>query len=463
MVAPASASKPELPEYLRPVCVLSQGVYGAVWRVEDTRRGRAVAVRLLEDAASGPSRASRIEAANRLSTIDHEGLAAIYEVATFRSTSYIELELVEGVSLGSRVALGQGMAAEEVSRIGRAIASALDAAHAIGVVHGDLTPANVLFTEEGALKLIDFRFIVGDRSSYPPDARRESRSYVAPEFRDEASVLPAVDVYALGAILYEMLGGRAPTSTERVADLTRAIASAQSADVVGDAIGAEDNGSTLRAPSGLLHLVRQCLSEHVEGRLASAAEVVRAFDSIGATDANGGTEAADAAGERALRVTLAPAISARRMATTLSDESRRASQIVDVRYEPRGPGGTQRVVLALVAGAGFAMLAAAARLGLSHRSSHPRSAQVAAGSDHVPVDSSVSVHVASEPQGALVYIRGGAVLGRTPADLVFARTEAAEPLVVRFPSGELREVPLTTNRAAAILVVAHDVAPRERD
>jgi eukaryotic-like serine/threonine-protein kinase len=235
-------------------------------------------------------------AANRLSTVDHPNLAAIYEVATYRSSSYIELELVEGSSLAERLARTPQLPVDEVMTIGLKIAAALEAAHALGIVHGDLNPANVLFTDAGVAKVIDFRFLAGERSAHVPGHAVESPQFLSPEYVADRPLVASSDVYSLGVILYHSLSGRYPSDSQRSGEVPAV-----------SAAGALAPDALRAVPPRLVELVMKCLAPKPEARFATARaftealeRVERALD-VGVDVTRGGDRSRSARGAAPLR------------------------------------------------------------------------------------------------------------------------------------------------------------------
>lgn len=415
---------PELPEYLLPVSLIADGVYGKVIRAEDTRRGRAVAVRILEEKSGGPSKASRLEAAERLSTIDHPNVAAIYEVATFGSSSYIELELVEGSSLASRLAQRPALPYPEVVAIGRQLASALHVAHSVGVVHGDLNPANVLFTDAGEPKVIDFRFLIGERSGFVAGNVGAAPKYLSPEFVLDAPLDATSDVYSLGAILHQALSGRLPfdsiySDVDPVAGSRPSIRALPEAPV-----------GMPKVPPELGDVVMRCVAKRSEARFPSAEALFHALEGLDRAEAP-----------------PPPALTSRE-ATTLTGVHPARDSRVERKVVPASFG--RRMAVATLSILGLASAGAGAWQFL-----HPETLAMFRARASAPAPSrEVVIDVTSDPPGGLVYFRGGAVLGTAPAQVRVARGTGARELVVRFADGEERTVSVHPSRPITLLVQA---------
>ncbi|HEX8908984.1 MAG TPA: serine/threonine-protein kinase, partial [Anaeromyxobacteraceae bacterium] len=184
---------------------VGQGGFGVVFEAEDRELHRRVAFKALRPNAGGgaPWLAEEAEAVARL---NHPGIVTLYDMGTCDAGPYLVLELLRGETLAVRLARGP-LPPEAALAIAVRVASALAHAHAARVVHRDLKPGNVFLTEEGGVKLLDFGIahVLGRdlKSAGTP-------AFMAPEQRGGGAESPAVDVYAVGALLVTMLGGGPP-------------------------------------------------------------------------------------------------------------------------------------------------------------------------------------------------------------------------------------------------------------
>lgn len=195
---------------------LGRGGMAVVFKARQLRLDRIVALKLLTNAQfSGPDLMQRFEAEARLiGGISHPGIVKVFEAGFFGSVPYFTLEYVSGGSL-ARCLAGTPMQPREAARLIRRIADAVQAAHAAGIVHRDLKPANILMDADGNPKVADFGIAKDLAAPEGPTRTGDifgTPGYMAPEQAGGVSrvIRPAVDVYALGAILYEMLTGRPP-------------------------------------------------------------------------------------------------------------------------------------------------------------------------------------------------------------------------------------------------------------
>jgi serine/threonine-protein kinase len=203
--------------------VLGHGGVGIVYKARHLRLNRTVALKVL---LSGPfalpvERARFLREAEAVAGLRHPNIVQVHDSGEFDGRSYFTMEFVEGGTLSQKLD-GTPLPSRDAAQLVATLADAIGAAHAGGFVHRDLKPSNVLLTADGTPKVSDFglvRRIEGDSGLTRTGAAMGSPSYMAPEqARGETrSVGPGVDVYALGAVLYECLTGRPPFRAETAA------------------------------------------------------------------------------------------------------------------------------------------------------------------------------------------------------------------------------------------------------
>ncbi len=214
----------------RLVDVVGRGGMATVWSAEDTVLGRRVAIKVLHgELRRDPAQVRRFhQEAVSSARVTHPGVIAVYDQLN-DDVDAIVMELVEGRSLRQHLAVRSPMPVEQALDIAIAVADALVEAHQRGVVHRDLTPANILLGTDGTVKLADFGIAKLDGAADDLTATGTlvgTAAYLAPEQLQGGPIDARTDVYALGGVLYSMLCGRPPfqggTEAERAtARLTR--------------------------------------------------------------------------------------------------------------------------------------------------------------------------------------------------------------------------------------------------
>jgi serine/threonine-protein kinase len=193
--------------------VLGRGGMAVVWRGEDLRLQRPVAVKMLDDAVLGePGMRERLgREARILGRLEHRNVVAMYDVDVTGDPAYLVLELVDGPSLEELLEQGP-LPVPRAVEIAAQVCAALTAAHNAGIRHRDIKPANVILTADGTVKVCDF----GIAQSPVPAARTEEGAvhgtgeYLAPERATGGPGDHRADLYALGCLLYAMLAGTPP-------------------------------------------------------------------------------------------------------------------------------------------------------------------------------------------------------------------------------------------------------------
>jgi hypothetical protein len=289
---------------------IGAGGMGEVYRAKDTRLGRDVAVKVLPESLAGDEqRRLRFEReAKAISSLSHPNICALFDVGQEGSTHYLVMELLEGDSLADRLLKGP-LPADQVFRYGSQIADALDCAHKHGVIHRDLKPGNVVLTRTGA-KLLDFglaRAASGpaaeDRGSGETAAHPLTKEgtivgtyqYMAPEQLEGQESDARTDIFALGALLYEMATGHAAFTGKSRTSLMAAIVSAQPAPI---------SSITPSCPPALDHIVRKCLEKEPDDRWQSAHDIAEELRWVGQAGSQAGV-AASVSGRRRHRETVA--------------------------------------------------------------------------------------------------------------------------------------------------------------
>jgi eukaryotic-like serine/threonine-protein kinase len=219
-------------EHYRLLDRIGAGGMGVVYKGEDLRLGRPVAIKLLPgDIARDPVALARFRReAQVASALNHPGICTIHDVGETGGVAYLVMEYLEGTPLDDLIARGPLQPARVVA-IGRDIADALDAAHRAGILHRDVKPANIFVTERGQAKLLDFgiaRKAVDGRADTMTSltavgATPGTLAYMSPEQMRSGDVDARSDIFSLGAVLYEMATGKRALGTASRAALTPAL------------------------------------------------------------------------------------------------------------------------------------------------------------------------------------------------------------------------------------------------
>ena len=255
--------------------LIGSGGMGEVYRATDLRLHRGVAIKILPShltALAGAKQRFEREA-HAASALNDAHICTIYDVGEHEGQQFLVMELLQGVTLKEFMG-GQGMAVEEVIRIGTQIASALQTAHNKGIIHRDIKPANIFITQSGDVKVLDFGLAkvtsnieedaTASMALTGPQAVMGTLPYMAPEQLRGEETDARTDIWGVGTVLYEMAAGRRPFREEASGRLSVAIM--------------QQPPMALRAfnaaiPGELERIILKCLDKEAENRYQSAKEL----------------------------------------------------------------------------------------------------------------------------------------------------------------------------------------------
>jgi eukaryotic-like serine/threonine-protein kinase len=261
---------------------LGAGGMGEVYRARDTRLDRTVAIKVLPSHLSGNDEfRQRFEReARAVSSLNHPHICTLYDVGHQDGIDYLVMEFIEGESLADRLAKG-ALPAEQVLRYAIQIADALDKAHRASIVHRDLKPGNIMLTKSGA-KLLDFGLaklqgsgsgLVSGLTSLPTERHSLTGEgtilgtfqYMAPEQLEGKEADHRSDIFAFGAVVYEMATGKKAFTGKSQASLISAIMASEPPSI---------STTQPMSPPGLDRVVKTCLAKDPDDRWQTAHDVM---------------------------------------------------------------------------------------------------------------------------------------------------------------------------------------------
>ena len=266
---------------------VGRGGMGEVYRARDLRLKREVAIKVLTAGGTASERRRFLYEAQAASSLNHPNIVTVYDVGESDGVSYIAMEFVAGKTLNALIP-PKGMPVPESLAIGVQIAGALAVAHGAGIVHRDLKPGNVMVTESGAVKILDFGLakrseITGGHSDdvtrtlepkTEPGTILGTAAYMSPEQAEGKHVDARTDIFSFGALLYETLTGKRAFGRSSTASTLAAILKEEPQPV---------RELIPIVPLELDRIVQRCLCKDPALRFQTAAELKSALQNPGET------------------------------------------------------------------------------------------------------------------------------------------------------------------------------------
>jgi eukaryotic-like serine/threonine-protein kinase len=264
--------------------LLGSGGMGEVWRARDERLGRDVAIKVLLPYFSNDAERVRrfLQEARAASALNHSNVLTVYDVGEHGGAPYLVTECLEGEALRARLAVRR-LTVDETVDVGLQLARGLAAAHARGIVHRDLKPENVFLARDGRVKILDFGLaklhdpaavVTGTDRTHTQTRHRAilgTAGYMAPEQALGADVDARADVFAVGALMYEMLAGRRAFQGVGPYEILNAVVTKEPPEI------STVNSDVTLALSAIVH---RCLAKSANDRFTSAADLTSALEAV---------------------------------------------------------------------------------------------------------------------------------------------------------------------------------------
>lgn len=263
------------------------GGMGEVYRAQDTRLGRDVAIKVLpQDTAQIPDRLARFEReARAVAALNHPNILALHDVGNESGIVYVVMELLEGETLRERLLTGRLTPLKAINYATQ-IARGLAAAHERGIVHRDLKPENLFVTSDGRVKILDFGIAQRGAESRDGEVGRTTRlttdpgtilgtpDYMSPEQVLGQPATPRSDLFAFGVVVFEMLTGAHPFKRKTTGDTVAAIVREDPPSM---------SGVLVDLPAGVGGILQSCLDKQATDRPTSARDIALFLEAAGTT------------------------------------------------------------------------------------------------------------------------------------------------------------------------------------
>src|SRR5215510_12336273 len=269
---------------------LGRGGMGTVYLAHDTRLGRRVALKLLPShLVNNPERAHRFQReARSVSALNHPNIITIYDFGQENERYYIVSEFIEGRTLRNLVG-GRDVSLDQILDLAAQVASALEAAHAAGIVHRDIKPENIMLRPDGYAKVLDFGLAKLTEPESGGDEAKTNISGMSPDFETRAGIVLGTvnymspeqargqkvdrrsDLFSLGVVLYELITGHRPFDGMTWYHTIVAITDAEPPPIARDVQG---------APAALQEIISRVLSKNREQRYQTARELLADLETL---------------------------------------------------------------------------------------------------------------------------------------------------------------------------------------
>ena len=263
---------------------LGAGGMGTVYLADDTRLNRKVAIKILTPGtADGGGDARLLREAQAAAALDHPNICAIYEVGETDGSAFIVMQYVEGETLADRMQR-KPLSLDEALEIAVAVAEGLAEAQSRGIIHRDVKPQNVMISNRGQVKILDFGLakLVDDGGGLAQEVETQAAltqagaivgtlPYMSPEQVKGEMLDARSDIFSFGALLYEMISGRRLFAAKTSAETIAAILTADPAPLSSGAVP---------VPAALERIVRKCTHKHREQRYRTMGEVARDLENV---------------------------------------------------------------------------------------------------------------------------------------------------------------------------------------
>ena len=249
--------------------VVGRGGMGIVYRAEDTQLKRSVALKFLptELTQDEEARERFVLEARSAAALSHPNICTIHEINEEEGRSFISMEYIKGLSLRERIREGP-LATDAALNLAMQVAEGLEEAHKKGIVHRDIKSANIMITEKGQAKVMDFGLakVTGGTILTREGTTLGTVAYMSPEQARGEEVDQRTDIWSLGVVLYEMLSGELPFKGDREASILYSVAHEEPKPI---------KEIKRDLPPELQQIVNKALKKKLESRYVSAAEMIK--------------------------------------------------------------------------------------------------------------------------------------------------------------------------------------------